>query len=115
MRREREGGASHRFTRLRHDERDVTEQILTDAVIAMSLQENISSSPSNATHSRGNSTMVEDLPPPPVRYVVPDRIQEAYARELQEKELEEPAHQIKEDEYLAKAIAMVRGVRVRNK
>ena len=131
MRRERGGGGGgsrrHRFTPLRHDERDVTEQILTDAVIAMSLREGHSTSTRNSSSiaagipqlPRGNSTMEEDLPPP-VRYVVPERIEdaseayarelqekeEAYARELQEKELREPA-QIKEDENLAKAIAMV--------
>ncbi len=135
MRRERGGGGGgsrrHRFTPLRHDERDVTEQILTDAVIAMSLREGHSTLHTTRNSSsiaagipqrrspRGNSTMEEDLPPP-VRYVVPERIEdeseayarelqekeEAYARELQEKELREPA-QIKEDENLAKAIAMV--------
>ena len=160
-------------------ERDVTEQILTDAVIAMSLRDSDSTTNSRAecstpvqsiapgiprydfsrrhvlearlrrfyrvynpdqiervsdiafkykdrvnelmhalvrkygpepifSRQNGNSTTFDDTPPP-VRYVVPERIRDAsvaYAIHLQEKERREPA-QIKEDENLARAIAMV--------
>jgi len=59
------------------------------------------------SRQNGNSTTCDDTPPP-VRYVVPERIRDAsvaYATHLQEKERREPA-QIKEDENLARAIAM---------
>ena len=111
----------------RRIERDVTEQILTDAVVAMSLRNEsryrerrgvpIGPGFCSSSSTNRNSTSLDDLPPQ-TRYVVPDRVvyhedslSENLVRRLHEEEkrltIEQQQQQQKQDEHLAKAIAMV--------